>query len=46
MLDYNTDFKPAPQIQSLFEPDAFRSSDHDPVLIGLDLTPQGGPGGR
>ncbi len=35
VLDYNTDFKPAPQIESLFAPDEFRVSDHDPVLVGL-----------
>ena len=38
VLDYNTDFKPAAQVASLYAPDAYRSSDHDPVLIGLDLT--------
>ena len=27
----------------LFEPDAFRSSDHDPVLVGLDLGGELGP---
>lgn len=32
-LDYNTEYNPA----EFYEPDAFRSSDHDPVLIGLDL---------
>ncbi|OLT12848.1 endonuclease/exonuclease/phosphatase [Actinomadura sp. CNU-125] len=32
-LDYNTEFNPA----EFYKPDAFRSSDHDPVLIGLDL---------
>ena len=29
-----------------YAPDPFRSSDHDPVLIGLDLVPQGGAAGR
>ncbi|MFC9970173.1 ExeM/NucH family extracellular endonuclease [Spirillospora sp. NPDC127200] len=33
ILDYNTEYNPP----SLYKPDAFRSSDHDPVLIGLDL---------
>jgi predicted extracellular nuclease len=33
ILDYNTEFNPP----SLYAPDAFRSSDHDPLLIGLDL---------
>jgi len=30
--DYNQD--------ALYAPDAYRSSDHDPVLVGLDLRPQ------
>ena len=37
VLDYNTDFKPAPQIESLYAPDEFRTSDHDPVIVGLSL---------
>lgn len=32
-LDYNTEFKSDAQKSSLYAPDAFRSSDHDPVLI-------------
>ncbi len=36
-LDYNTEFKSAGQRVSFYAPDAFRSSDHDPVLVGLDL---------
>ncbi|PPK68428.1 ExeM/NucH family extracellular endonuclease [Actinokineospora auranticolor] len=35
VLDYNTDFKTAGQIASLYAPDRFRTSDHDPVLVGL-----------
>ncbi len=38
VLDYNTNFKTAGQIESLYAPDEFRTSDHDPVLVGLDLT--------
>ncbi len=38
VLDYNTDFKSAGQIASLYAPDEFRISDHDPVLVDLDLT--------
>ncbi len=34
VLDYNTNFKTAAQIASLYAPDRFRTSDHDPVLIG------------
>ncbi|MEP7113699.1 MAG: ExeM/NucH family extracellular endonuclease [Ilumatobacteraceae bacterium] len=36
-LDYNTNFKSAGQIDSLFAPTPFRASDHDPVLVGLNL---------
>jgi predicted extracellular nuclease len=36
VFDYDTSFKPAAQ-DALYEPNAFRSSDHDPVLVGLDL---------
>ena len=36
VLDYNTDFKTPNLIASLFAPDQFRVSDHDPVIIGLD----------
>ncbi|MEM9492166.1 MAG: endonuclease/exonuclease/phosphatase family protein, partial [Myxococcota bacterium] len=38
-LDYNTEFKSSQQVNSLYAPDAFRSSDHDPVLIGISLAP-------
>ncbi len=37
VLDYNTDFKSAGQIISLYNADEFRVSDHDPLLIGLNL---------
>jgi hypothetical protein len=37
VLDYLTDFKSPGQIVSLYAPDRFRTSDHDPVLAGLDL---------
>jgi predicted extracellular nuclease len=36
LLDYDTTFKSAAQ-DALFAPDAYRSSDHDPVIVGLDL---------
>ncbi len=35
VLDYNTEYKP----QDLYTPTPYASSDHDPVLIGLDLQP-------
>ena len=38
MLDYNTNFKSANQIDILYAPDQFRSSDHDPIIVGLQLT--------
>lgn len=37
ILDYNTEYNPP----GLYRPDAFRSSDHDPLVAGLTL-----PGGR
>jgi hypothetical protein len=36
-LDYNTDFKTANLVSSLYAADQFRMSDHDPVLVGLNL---------
>lgn len=33
VIDYNTEFKP----QDLYAANAYRSSDHDPVVIGLQL---------
>jgi uncharacterized protein len=38
VLDYNDDFKSPGQIISLYAPDQFRVSDHDPVIVGLNLT--------
>ena len=37
ILDYDTSFK-GPNQDALYEPNAFRSSDHDPVIVGLELT--------
>lgn len=37
VLDYNTDFKTLNLQSTLYEPDMFRISDHDPVLVGLNL---------
>ena len=33
VIDYNTEFKP----QDLYAPSPYRSSDHDPVIVGLNL---------
>ncbi|MET0861765.1 MAG: hypothetical protein ABW091_12145, partial [Microbacterium sp.] len=30
-------YKSAGQVDAWFAPDAFRSSDHDPVIVGIDL---------
>ncbi|GAB4577604.1 MAG: hypothetical protein Fur0022_03350 [Anaerolineales bacterium] len=34
-LDYNTEYKSAGQLTSLYNTDPYRTSDHDPVLVGL-----------
>ena len=38
VLDYNTEYKSGDQIDSLYSSHAYRASDHDPVLIGLQLS--------
>jgi predicted extracellular nuclease len=38
-LDYNTNFKTVNHVNTLFAPDEFRSSDHDPVIVGICQTP-------
>jgi hypothetical protein len=35
VLDYNVEFKNAGQQASLYAPDEFRTSDHDPLLVDL-----------
>jgi uncharacterized protein len=37
VLDYNTEFKTAGQVSSFYNVDPFRSSDHDPIVVGLNL---------
>ena len=37
LIDYDTSFKKDAQ-DAIYAPDAFRSSDHDPVIVGLELT--------
>jgi predicted extracellular nuclease len=37
VLDYDVDFKSDGHVETLYAPDPFRSSDHDPVLVGLAL---------
>ncbi len=41
VLDYNTDFKTANLQAQLYAPDQYRVSDHDPVVVGLNLTAPG-----
>ena len=36
-FDYNTNFRSAEQIATWYSPDAYRMSDHDPVIVGLNL---------
>jgi uncharacterized protein len=36
LIDYDMSFKQDAQ-DALYEPNAYRSSDHDPVIVGLDL---------
>ena len=36
VLDYDTSFKPPAQ-DALYEPNAYRTSDHDPVIVGLNV---------
>lgn len=38
VLDYNIENKSVGQQASLFAPDQYRSSDHDPVVVGFNLT--------
>ncbi|MEG0919920.1 MAG: ExeM/NucH family extracellular endonuclease [Comamonas sp.] len=36
-LDYNSNFKSPAQQASYYAPDAYRSSDHNPIVLGLNL---------
>ncbi len=37
VLDYNTNFKSANHVTTLYDPGPYRSSDHDPVIVGIQL---------
>ncbi|WP_062523117.1 ExeM/NucH family extracellular endonuclease [Demequina silvatica] len=37
VLDYNTEYKTEAQLEDLYAADMYRTSDHDPVLVGLEL---------
>ena len=41
VLDYNTDFKTANLQTTLYAPDQYRISDHDPIITGLNLDGSG-----
>ncbi|MFQ3612335.1 MAG: ExeM/NucH family extracellular endonuclease [Cyanobacteriota bacterium] len=41
ILDYGLSFKSASQQSLFYSDDPFRSSDHDPVIVGLNLTGSG-----
>jgi uncharacterized protein len=43
ILDYSTSFRSDVQQTTLYRPDPYRSSDHDPIIVGLDLR-RAGPG--
>jgi predicted extracellular nuclease len=42
LIDYSMEFKKDAQ-DMIYAPDTYRASDHDPVLVGLDLSDDGGP---
>lgn len=48
VFDYNVNYKTENHVESLYDPGPYRSSDHDPVVIGLALGEPGtgddGPG--
>jgi hypothetical protein len=37
VLDYNVEFKSASQVNTFYDSGPYRSSDHDPVVIGIQL---------
>jgi uncharacterized protein len=37
VMDYNVEFKTANQITTFYTSEPYRASDHDPVIVGLDL---------
>ena len=47
VLDYNVEFKSPNQVNTLYAANAFRCSDHDPLIVGLSLNapPVAGAGG-
>ncbi|MGE8320310.1 MAG: ExeM/NucH family extracellular endonuclease [Comamonas sp.] len=39
VLDYNTNYKSPAQVAAYYADDAYRSSDHNPIVVGLRLDP-------
>jgi uncharacterized protein len=39
VLDYNVEFKTTNQINTFYSSEPYRASDHDPVVVGLNLNP-------
>jgi predicted extracellular nuclease len=37
VLDYNTNFKSANHVNTLYDPGPYRASDHDPIIVGLQF---------
>ena len=40
VLDYNVEFKSENQQNTFYSAEPFRASDHDPVLVGIEFTPE------
>ena len=40
VLDYNVEFKSTNHVTTLYAPGPYRSSDHDPIVVGLSLGTQ------
>lgn len=40
VLDYNEEFKTPNQLNTFYSPESFRASDHDPLVVSLNLVPQ------
>ena len=43
--DYNVEFKSETNVANYYAPDAYRSSDHDPLVVALNLVPESTTGG-
>ena len=39
VLDYNVEFKSPNQVNTFYAATPFRSADHDPLVVGVNLTP-------